>query len=45
MRVHGIELMPGEVVAGGKAKPMRLVSTRTVGNGLAYLTYELVRDA
>jgi dihydrofolate reductase len=26
-------------------KPMRLVSTRTVGDSLAYLTYEPVRDA
>src|SRR3984885_15274590 len=26
-------------------KPMRLLSTRTVGDGLALLTYELVRDA
>jgi dihydrofolate reductase len=26
-------------------KPMRLVGTRTVGDGLASLTYELVRDA
>jgi dihydrofolate reductase len=26
-------------------KPMRLVDTRTVGDGLAYLTYQPVRDA
>jgi dihydrofolate reductase len=26
-------------------KPMRLVDTRTVGDGLAFLTYEVVRDA
>ncbi len=26
-------------------KPMRLLDTRTVGDNLAYLTYELVRDA
>jgi dihydrofolate reductase len=26
-------------------KPLRLISTRTVGNDLAYLTYEPVRDA
>ena len=26
-------------------KPMRLLDTRTVGDSLAYLTYELVRDA
>jgi dihydrofolate reductase len=29
---------------GGK-RPMRLVATRTVGNDLAFLTYERVRDA
>jgi dihydrofolate reductase len=26
-------------------KPMRLLSTRTIGDGLAFLTYEMVRDA
>jgi dihydrofolate reductase len=26
-------------------KPLRLLSTRTVGDGLAFLTYELVREA
>jgi dihydrofolate reductase len=26
-------------------KPMRLINTQTVGEGIAYLTYELVRDA
>jgi len=26
-------------------KPMRLRDTRTVGEGLAFLTYELVREA
>jgi dihydrofolate reductase len=26
-------------------KPMRLVDTKTIGDGLAFLTYELVRDA
>lgn len=26
-------------------KSMRLLNTRTVGDGLAYLTYELVREA
>jgi hypothetical protein len=26
-------------------KPMRLVDTRTVGEGLAHLTYKLVREA
>jgi dihydrofolate reductase len=26
-------------------KPIRLVGSRTVGDGLAFLTYEIVRDA
>jgi hypothetical protein len=26
-------------------KPMRLLDTRTVGDGVAYLAYELVREA
>ena len=26
-------------------RPLRLISTQTVGNDLAYLTYEPVRDA
>jgi len=26
-------------------KPMRLVDTKTIGDGLVFLTYELVRDA
>jgi hypothetical protein len=25
--------------------PLRLINTQTVGNDLAYLTYEMVRDA
>ena len=25
-------------------KPMRLLSTRTIGDGLAFLTYEMVRE-
>ena len=27
------------------SKPMRLVDTKTIGNGLAFLTYEFVREA
>jgi hypothetical protein len=27
----------------GDQKPMRLVDARTIGDGLAFLTYELVR--
>ncbi|MFD4259927.1 hypothetical protein ACFWR9_20450 [Streptomyces sp. NPDC058534] len=30
--------------ASGK-KPMRLIGTRTVGDGLAFLTYQPARDA
>ena len=26
-------------------KPFRLASSRTVGNGLVFLTYDIVRDA
>jgi hypothetical protein len=26
-------------------KPMRLVDTKTIGDGLAFLTYKFVRDA
>ena len=26
-------------------KPMRLVDTKTIGDGLAFLTYEFVREA
>ena len=26
-------------------KPLRLLSARTIGDGLAFLTYELVREA
>jgi hypothetical protein len=29
----------------GDKKPMRLVDTKTIGDGLAFLTYEMVRDA
>ena len=29
----------------GEKKPLRLISTRTIGDGLAFLTYEFVRDA
>ena len=29
----------------GDKKPMRLVDAKTIGDGLAFLTYELVRGA
>jgi dihydrofolate reductase len=37
----------GERLFGGTgdAKPMRLTGARTIGDGLAFLTYEIVRDA
>ena len=37
----------GERLFGGTSakKPFRLAGSRTVGNGLAFLTYEIVRDA
>jgi hypothetical protein len=28
-----------------RRKPMRLVDTKTIGDGLAFLTYQFVRDA
>jgi hypothetical protein len=29
---------------GDKKKPLRLIETRTVGDGLAYLRYDFVRE-
>jgi hypothetical protein len=29
----------------GEKKPMRLVDTKTLGTGLTFLTYEVVREA
>ena len=45
--VFPVVLGAGERLFGETSdkKPMRLLDTRTVGDGLAYLTYELVRDA
>jgi len=49
-----LRLMVYPVVLGGgdrlfgktsDKKPMRLLNTRTVGNGLAFLTYEVIREA
>jgi dihydrofolate reductase len=47
LTVHPVVLGAGERLFGETTdrKPMRLLSTRTVGNGLAHLTYELVRNA
>ena len=45
--VFPVVLGAGERLFGETSdkKSMRLLDTRTVGNGLAYLTYELVREA
>jgi len=45
--VFPVVLGAGERLFGETSdkKPIRLVSSRTVGNGLAFLTYEIVRDA
>jgi dihydrofolate reductase len=45
--VFPVVLGAGERLFGetsGK-KPIRLIDSRTVGDGLAFLTYEIVRDA
>ena len=45
--VFPVVLGAGERLFGETSdkKPMRLVDSRTVGDGLAFLTYEIVRDA
>jgi dihydrofolate reductase len=45
--VFPVMLGAGERLFGetGNKKPIRLVDSRTVGDGLAFLTYELVRNA
>jgi dihydrofolate reductase len=47
LMVYPVVLGAGERLFGetGDRKPMRLVNTRTVGDGLALLTYEPLRDA
>jgi dihydrofolate reductase len=47
LRVYPVVLGAGERLFGETSdkKPMRLLDTRIVGDGLAYLTYELVREA
>jgi hypothetical protein len=44
--VYPVVLGAGERLFGETSdkKPMRLINTRTVGNDLAYLTYQPVRD-
>jgi dihydrofolate reductase len=45
--VFPVVLGTGERLFGetGDAKPMRLLSSQTIGDGLAFLTYQPVRDA
>jgi dihydrofolate reductase len=47
LMIYPVALGAGERLFGETSdkKPMRLVDTQTLGDGLAYLTYELVRDA
>jgi dihydrofolate reductase len=47
LMVFPVVLGAGERLYGETSdkKPMRLVSARTVGDGIAFLTYEFVRDA
>jgi dihydrofolate reductase len=45
--VFPVVLGAGERIFGetSSARPLRLVGTQTIGDGLAFLTYELVGDA
>ena len=47
LMIYPVALGAGERLFGETSdkKPLRLISTRTVGNDLAYLTYQPVRDA
>ena len=47
LMIYPVVLGAGERLFGDTSdkKPLRLISTRTVGNDLAYLTYQPVRDA
>ena len=47
LKIFPVVLGAGERLFGETSdkKPMRLVDTQTVGDGIAILTYELVRDA
>jgi len=47
LMVYPVVLGDGERLFGKTSdkKPLRLLHARTVGDGLAYLTYELVREA
>ena len=47
LKIFPVVLGAGERLFGETSdkKPMRLVDTRTIGGGLAFLTYEFVREA
>ncbi|MQA12976.1 MAG: deaminase [Pseudonocardiaceae bacterium] len=47
LMIYPVVLGAGERLFGetSDTKPMRLINTQTVGDGLAFLTYEPVRDA
>ena len=47
LTVYPVVLGTGERIFGETSdnKPLRLIGTQTLGDGLAYLTYERVRDA
>jgi dihydrofolate reductase len=47
LTIYPVVLGAGERLFGETSdkKPMRLINTQTVGDGLAFLTYERVRDA
>jgi dihydrofolate reductase len=47
LKIYPVVLGAGQRLFGetSDTKPLRLISTRTVGNDLAYLTYQPVRDA
>ena len=47
LMVYPVVLGAGERLFGetSDSRPLRLVSTQTIGDGLAFLTYERVRDA
>ena len=47
LKVFPVVLGAGERLFGETSdkKPMRLLSSQTIGDGIAYLTYQPVRDA
>ncbi len=47
LTVFPVVLGDGERLFGetSEQKPMRLTASRTIGNGLAFLTYEVIRGA